>query len=182
MNQVEDLLGNEWIEEYAVPWGSMIVLAQKPHQKHIKNIDDFVWCMFVSHHQLYGVTKSFQFHILRCYDAVMIIGWGAGEIWIISLDARQGCHQVSVRKEDRKKLAFFAPNDRNYCFNIMPFGTTNDPTFYTTRMKDLKDEWDKLFSIRLVDLGNFDDNKIWISTGQEIMIGGKNEFLEQKLS
>ena len=36
----------------------------------------------------------------------MILGWGVGDIWIIFLDARQGYHRVSVRKADRKKLAF----------------------------------------------------------------------------
>ena len=31
MTQIEDLLHNRWIEECGGPWGSMMVLAQKPH-------------------------------------------------------------------------------------------------------------------------------------------------------
>ena len=42
MKEIEDLLHNRWIEECGGPWGSMIVLAQKPHQEHITNIEDFV--------------------------------------------------------------------------------------------------------------------------------------------
>ena len=92
MSQLEDLLSNKWIEECGGPWGSMIVLAQKPHQEHVRHINDFVWRMCVSYRKLNSITKPFQFPIPRCDDAVMILGWGAGEIWIISLDARQGYH------------------------------------------------------------------------------------------
>ena len=68
--------------------------------------------MCISYCRLNSITKPFQFHIPRYDDAVMILGWGAVEIWIISLDAQQGYYQVSVRNSDREKLAFFAPNDR----------------------------------------------------------------------
>ena len=145
MEQISQLLHNRWIERCEGPWGSMIVLAQKPHQEGIINIEDFIWRMCVSYRGLNAVTKPFQFPIPRCDDAVIILGTGAGDIWIISLDARQGYHQVSVRKLDREKLVFFAPNDRKYCFNVIPFGPTNAPTFYTAMMKDFKDDWDKLF-------------------------------------
>ena len=70
------------------PWGNMAVLAQKPHQEHVRCINDFVWQICVSYCKLSSITKLFQFPIPRCDDAVMILGWGAGEIWIIPLDAR----------------------------------------------------------------------------------------------
>ena len=73
------------------------------------------------------------------------MGDSSSKLWIISLDARQGYHQVKVREEDTEKLAFFAPNDRKYCFTVMPFEPTNAPPFYTAMMKDFKDEWDALF-------------------------------------
>ena len=173
MSQIEDLLGNKWIEECGGPWGSMIVLAQKPHQEHINNIEDFIWRMCVSYRKLNSVTKPFQFPIPRCDDAIMIMGWGAGKIFIISLDARQGYHQVSVRKVDREKLAFFAPNDRKYCFNVMPFGPTNAPSFYTAMMKNFKDEWDALFSQTVLALGTFEDEQITLSAAQELLIGSR---------
>ena len=61
--------------------------------------------MCVSYRKLNAVTKPFQLPIQRC-DAIIIIalGCGADEIWIISLDARQGYHQIVVRKIDREKL------------------------------------------------------------------------------
>ena len=118
----------------------MIILDQKPHQEKIYNIDNFIWCMCVSYRKLNSVTKLFQFPIPRCDDAVTILNWGAGQIWIISLDARQGYHQVAVRLVDREKLVFFAPNDQKYSFKVIPFGPTNVPSFYTVMMKDMKDE------------------------------------------
>ena len=87
----------------------------------------------------------------------MNVSSGAGKIWIISLDARQGYHQVAVREIDREKLAFFYPNDRKYCFNIMPFGPTNTPIFYTAVMKNFKDKWDNLFAISMLALGSFEN-------------------------
>ena len=84
----------------------MIVLAQKLHQEHITNIDDFIWRMCVSYRKLNGIKKPFQFPIPRCDDATTVLSWSAGEIWIISLDERQGYHQVTVRKIDQDKLVF----------------------------------------------------------------------------
>ena len=42
MEQVTQLKANGWIERCEGPWGSMIVLTQKPHQEKVKNIKDFV--------------------------------------------------------------------------------------------------------------------------------------------
>ena len=80
MSQLEDLLCLKWVEDCGRPWGSMIFLAQKPHQEHVSNNDDFVWRMCVSYRKLNSITKPFQFPIPRCDDAVMILSWGAGNI------------------------------------------------------------------------------------------------------
>ena len=66
------------------PWGSSIVLAAKPHQEHIKNIDDFVWRMCVSYRKLNAVTKLFELPIPRCDDVIAIIYTGSQFICIIS--------------------------------------------------------------------------------------------------
>ena len=58
---------------------------------------------------------------------------------------------MSVREEDRGKLAFFAPDNRKYTFNILPFGPTNAPPFYTAMMEGFKDERDTLFIIQLLE-------------------------------
>ena len=52
------------------------------------------------------MTGPFQLPIPRCEAAIVILGCGADELWIISLDARQGYHQDLVRKIDREKLVF----------------------------------------------------------------------------
>ena len=127
----------------------MIVLAQKPHQENIINIEDFIWCICVSYCRINAVTKSFQFTIPGCGDAIITLGDGAGNIWIVSLDSRQGYYQISVRKVDREKLALFDPNDRKYTFNVISFGPTNAPAFYTAILKGLKDEWGNFLSYGL---------------------------------
>jgi len=40
MEQIVDLLKNDWIEECLGPWASKIVLAPKPHQEHVNDIDE----------------------------------------------------------------------------------------------------------------------------------------------
>ena len=76
---------------------------------YIKDIDNFVWKMCVSNRKLNAITKPFEFQIPRCDDAITIIDTGLQYLLIISLNARQGYHQVTVRKIDREKLAFFSP-------------------------------------------------------------------------
>ena len=114
LEQVWELLLIGWIEPCEGPCGSMVVLAQKPRQEHVTKISDFVWRMCISYRKLNSGTKPFQFPIPRCDAAIVILGCGTDEIWIISLNARQGYHQIKVRKIDREKLAFFSPDDRKY--------------------------------------------------------------------
>ena len=56
-----------------------MVLAQKPHQEHITDINDFVWRMCVSYRKLNAVTKPFQFPIPRCDAVIVILGCGADQ-------------------------------------------------------------------------------------------------------
>lgn len=77
MKQIRALLDNDWIELCFGPWGSAIVLAAKPHQEHIENIEDFIWRMCVSYRKLNSVTKPFQYPIPRCDDAISIMVVGA---------------------------------------------------------------------------------------------------------
>ena len=76
------------------------MLAAKPHQEHIKDIDNFVWRMCITYRKLRAITKPYEFLIPRCDDAIAIIDTGSQCIWIISLDARQGYHQITIRKID----------------------------------------------------------------------------------
>ena len=173
MEQIEALLKNDWIERCEGPWGSSIVLAAKPHQENVKEIDNFVWRMCVSYRKLNSITKPFEFPIPRCDDAIAIIDTGSQFIWIISLDARQGYHQVRVRMVDREKLAFFGPDGWKYTFKVMPFGPTNAPGFYSAMMRNMKEEWDNLFICRPQELLQVDSEAVVVSISMEIFIGGK---------
>ena len=147
MEHIESLLHNDWIERCGGAWGSMIVLAPKPHQEEVTDINKFVWRMCVSYRKLNSITEPFEYPIPRCDDAVSILGLQAGEhLYFISLDAKQGYHQILVRKADREKLAFFAPDGHKYTFKVMPFGPTNAPSFYTCMMGDFQEDWNLLFS------------------------------------
>lgn len=46
LKQVKVLKHNEWIEKCASGgWGSPLVLAPKPHQEHVTDVDDLIWRM-----------------------------------------------------------------------------------------------------------------------------------------
>ena len=64
MEHVKTLLENDWIEKCECPWGSSIVLADKPYQEHVKNIDNFIWRMCVSYKILNVITnpQNSQYH------------------------------------------------------------------------------------------------------------------------
>ena len=66
--------------------------------------------------------------------AVMIFQMGSSKMWVITVDAKQGYHQVMDRECDIEKLAFFAPNHNKYVFKVMPFEPVNTPAFYTCMM------------------------------------------------
>ena len=123
----------------------MIELAAKPHQEHIDDIRKFVWNMCVSYREVNKVTKLYEYPIPRCDMAITIIELGSSGIYFITVDARQGYHQVKVRDCDVEKLAFFGPDDKKYGFTVMPFGPVNIPPFYTCVMGVFKTEWNILF-------------------------------------
>ena len=176
MEQIEALLKNDWIEEAQGAWGSMIVLAPKPHQEHVTDIDDFIWRMCVSYRGLNSVTKPFAWPIPRCDDAIGSLNFGSGTIYIITVDARQGYHQVAVKASDKEKLAFFAPNNKKYTYTVMPFGPMNAPAFYTYMMQKFKDEWDALFYQTLRQSPTLDTHDITVTTSNQVTLD--NEIVQ----
>ena len=178
MDQVEALKKSGLIEECQGPWGSLIVLAPKPHQEHVENIDDFIWRMCVSYRKLNSVTKPFSYPIPRCDDAIDTLGpVGSAKLYFITLDARQGYHQIAVKKEDREKLAFFAPDDKKYTYRVMPFGPTNAPAYYTFMMRGFQEEWTILFIIKVRELAatnpaiRVDQNDTIFWSDEEVVYG-----------
>jgi hypothetical protein len=109
MEHLEVLKANGWIRKCFGPWGSSIVLASKPHQEHIIDICDFIWCLCVSYRHLNQVTLPFEYPIPCCDDAIDTFGDSSGRLSFIALDNKTGYHQICVRLQDQEKLAFFAP-------------------------------------------------------------------------
>jgi hypothetical protein len=177
LDQVNTLLNNGWIEQCGGAWGSPLVLAPKPHQETITNIDDFVWRMCVSYRKLNSVTLPFEYPIARCDDSLDNFGDSHGQLWFISLDGRTGFHQIKVHPADREKLAFFAPDLLKYCFNVMPFGPRNAPGVYTAMMRIFQTEWDALFakrhpeSVGTVGSKNIiDDTLLWCTDKRTVLL------------
>ena len=84
--QIKVLWGNDWIEHYRSGWESPIVLAPKPHQESVVDIDKFIWRMCVSYHGLNKVTNPFEYPIGRCDSAIEDLGDASGIIFFICLD------------------------------------------------------------------------------------------------
>ena len=62
MGHIRDLIHNDWIYECGGAWGSLIVLAPKPHHEQINNIN-FVWRMCVSYRKLNSISLAFEYLI-----------------------------------------------------------------------------------------------------------------------
>ena len=113
MEQAQALFDNGWIV-WATEggWLSQVVLAPKPHQEHVTSIEEFVWRFCINYRPLNRVTLPFEYPIPRCEDALDDFGRNAGRLYFITLDAKSGFHQISVRQEDRVKLAFALPDGK----------------------------------------------------------------------
>ena len=57
-----------------------------------------IWRMCVSYRGLNRVTKIFAYPISRCDSSIEDMGDYVGILFFISLDAKQGYHQVKVRE------------------------------------------------------------------------------------
>ena len=76
------------------------MLAAKPHQENVDDINDFIWRMCVSYRALNRITKPFNYPIPRCDVSIYLLENGSATIYIITLDARQGYYQVAVKYSD----------------------------------------------------------------------------------
>ena len=145
VQQINNLLKNKRIQTCGGSWGGMIVLADKPHQENVYDIIKFVWCICVSYGGWNKVTKINEHSISRYDMAITIIELGSAGIYFITVDAKQGYHQISVRDCNIEKLAFFGPDIQQYSFTVMPFGPINVPPIYTCAMGAFITGWDFLF-------------------------------------
>ena len=125
------------IEDDHGPWGSMIVLAAKPHQVDV-HWKDFQWRLCVSYRKLNAITKPFQYPIPRCDDAVEEIDTQAR--YFISIDLDSGYWQVRASKNARERLAFFTPDGKK-TFCRMPMGAVNAMSVFCSMMNIFRGRW-----------------------------------------
>ena len=123
-------------------WLFKCLLAPKPHQEHVYDIDDFVWRFCVNYIPLNQVTRIIAYPIPRCVSAVMTACGTAKFYWLV--DAPMGYHQLLVDSSSREKLAFQGPDAIKYTYNVMPFGPVNGPATFIAFMHDLGSIWKDL--------------------------------------
>ena len=80
MEKFQKILAYGWAKLCKGLLGYLIVLADKPHQEHFTDINNFIWRMCGSYWKSNGVTKPFQHPIPRCDNAVTVLNVGAHQI------------------------------------------------------------------------------------------------------
>lgn len=73
-------------------WLFRAILALKPHQEHIYNIEDFIWCFCVNYITLNKIIEVVTYPIPRCNTVVGFL-FGDG-IWFWLCNAIHGYHQI----------------------------------------------------------------------------------------
>jgi hypothetical protein len=123
-------------------WLFKALLAAKPHQEHISNINNSVRRFCVNYIPLNQVTKLIAFPIQRC-DMAVGMAFGLRKfLWMY--DAPMGYHQLSVSPETQEKLAFQGPDAIKWTYTVMPFGPTNGPATFIQMIHDLDSAWKDL--------------------------------------
>ena len=129
-------------------WLFKAVLAPKPHQEHVTDIDKFDWRFCVNYIPLNGVTRQVAYPIPRC-DSAVFTEFGCSILLLLWMwDAPQGYHQLAVSRCSQPKLAFQGVDAIKWTYNVMPFGPTNGPSIFITFMHDLDSVWKKLATDR----------------------------------
>jgi hypothetical protein len=111
-------------------WLFKALLASKPHQEHIQNIDNFVWPFCDNYDPLNGVTHVVAYPI-PWRDMAVFVEFSMGRfIWMFG--APMGYQQLAVALASQGKLAFQGVDAIEWTYNIMPFGPTNRPASFVS--------------------------------------------------
>jgi hypothetical protein len=116
-------------------WMFKVILAAKPHQEHIRCIDDFAWRFCVNFIPLNYVTKLIAYPIPWCD--------GQGRWWWM-FNAPMGYHQLTVALKSQDKLAFQGVDAIKWKYTVMPFGPTNGPVTFIKFIYDINHIWQEL--------------------------------------
>jgi hypothetical protein len=120
-------------------WLFKALLAPKPHQETVYNIEDFVWRFCVNYIPLNGVTRVIAYPIPRC-DSAVYNKFGV-RIWMWKFDLPMGFHQFAVALASCEKLTFQGVEAIKWTYTVMPFRPTNGPATFITFIHDLDRVW-----------------------------------------
>jgi hypothetical protein len=136
------------------------LLALKPHQEHIKNIDGFIWHFCVNYIPLNGVTRIIAYPIPR-WDTAVFIEFSMGcFIWMF--DVPMGYHQLAIALASQEKLAFQGVDAIKWTYTAMPFGPTNGPATFVNFIYDIDSVWKELAKSRGIPVGDTTNTQIII--------------------
>jgi len=139
-------------------WLFKCVLAPKPHQEHVRDINEFVWRFCVNYQPLNSVTRIITYPIPRC-DSAVFVEFGNGKfLWLF--DAPSGYHQLDVKRASQEKLAFQGPDAIKWTYTVMPFGPTNGHTTFISMIYDLDSQWKALATSVGITVGDETDTRI----------------------
>jgi hypothetical protein len=120
-------------------WLFKALLALKPHQEHVRNIDNFVWCFCDNYIPLNSITRIIAYPIPRCNLAINE-EFGLGVLYWL-FNAPMGYHQLAVALASQEKLALQGPNAIKWTYRVMPFGPTNGPATFINFIHDVDSQW-----------------------------------------
>jgi hypothetical protein len=141
-------------------WMFKALLAAKPHQEHIRCIDEFVWRFCVNFIPLNSITKLIAYPIPRC-DLAVFNEFGQGR-WQWMFDAPMGYHQLAVAPESQEKLAFQGVDAIKWKYTVMPFRPTDGPATFINFIYDINSVWQKLATVKGVQINDDTNTKIII--------------------
>ncbi len=123
-------------------WLFKALLAPKPHQEHMCDIDKFIWHFYVNYILLNFVTRIIAYPIPHCDLAIDEEFRLAFFFWL--WDAPIGYHQLAVALASQEKLAFQGPNAIKWTHTIMPFGPMNGPAMFINFIHNVDSQWKAL--------------------------------------
>jgi hypothetical protein len=142
-------------------WLFKALLAAKPHQEHVRCIDDFVWQFCVNYIPLNSVTHLIAYPIPRC-DLAVHNKFGQGK-WRWMFDAPMEYHQLAIAPASQEKLAFQGVDAIKWTYTVMPFRPTNGPATFINFIHDVNSIWNELVQERGVPIDDNTNTKIIIN-------------------
>ncbi len=142
-------------------WLFKALLAAKPHQESVYNINNFIWRFCVNYIPLNSVTLQIAYPILRC-DSAVFNEFGNRK-WMWMFDVPMGYHQLAVEKSSQEKLAFQGVDAIKWTYTIMPFGPTNGLATIINFIHDIDSVWKEEAQRQGVSINNDTNMKIIVN-------------------